>query len=397
MKSKTSLGCFICLIVIWLGGCGIPKEEQPWENSVEEQLQEEKCILNENPIDISEAKEISFETGGTELSDLLYIDFLISKGETDVEKGAYSEIGELARNEMDIFYVKSFGKEGAQFHYLNQIYRYAPDRNEDVLIYETSEAVWLNEFLANSTYLYWVEYVYAEEKGSYDYNVMQYNPTTEEIACIATRNDTESEEICLAVSDKYVAWYDSYLNGEVKIIVYNVVTQEMQLIEDTAIQKYMPYERLNIVDERITFFTQDDDNIYINCYDLETMKTDILLLGNKRDFDKLAGCFSNAEYIGWLTEYSYGTYYFYNTKNGELYSLSQSDSMRVFSGWLSKYFYINDSVSGNIYVYDLASGEVYYQDVVQGTALSLKPYGEKLYMKVVGDENVEMLTIRTNF
>ncbi len=159
MKSKTSLGCFICLIVIWLGGCGIPKEEQPWENSVEEQLQEEKCILNENPIDISEAKEISFETGGTELSDLLYIDFLISKGETDVEKGAYSEIGELARNEMDIFYVKSFGKEGAQFHYLNQIYRYAPDRNEDVLIYETSEAVWLNEFLANSTYLYWVEYV----------------------------------------------------------------------------------------------------------------------------------------------------------------------------------------------------------------------------------------------
>ena len=71
--------------------------------------------------------------------------------------------------------------------------------------------------------------------------------------------------------------------------------------------------------------------------------------------------------------------------------------MRVFSGWLSKYFYTNDSVSGNIYVYDLASGEVYYQDVVQGTALSLKPYGEKLYMKVVGDENVEMLTIRTNF
>lgn len=400
---KMILSGIISLIAIWLGACSVSLEEQAHEASGAVQFQsgehvqeETQITLNKSSLDILEATEISLNTSGKELSDLLHVDCYIEKGKVDVKAGAYTEISECARNEKDIFYVKSYGKEGAQFYYLNQIYHYDADQKEDVLLYETSDAVWLNEFFANNTYLYWVEYVYVEEKGNYDYNVMQYNLSTEEIACIASRNEAESDEICLAVSNEYVTWYDGYQNENIKIIIYDVARQEIQSIQDATIQRYMPYERLNIVDGGITFFSQDaEEKVYINRYNLETQKTDILLLGNKNDFDQLAACFSNEEFIGWLTEYSYGTYYFYNIKSGELYSLSQSDDMRIFSGWLSKYFYVNDSVSGRVYAYDFESGETYYQNIEQGSALSLRPYGENLlYMKVVGDENVELLTVR---
>lgn len=401
------------LMMFLLGGCGVMSDKetnQTMKHSQEEILNATENVesyidkenfdmqnmLNDRPLDVSDATEISLNKNAKESSDLLCVDFEIDKGNVDTEAETYVEISECVRNKNDIFYVRSYGEEGAQFYYLNRIYCSDLKHNKEVLLYET-DAVWLNEFLATDMNLYWVEYVFSEEKGDFDYNVMQYNLSTEVVTCIASRNAVESEEICLAVSNDYVAWYDSYWDGRVQIIIFDIEKQEIQNIQDANIKKFMPYERLNIVDDYITFFSQDEEGwIYINRYNLNTYEKDVLLLGKKEDYKKLAACFSDSKYIGWLTEYSYGTYYFYNIETGNLYSLSQSDEMRVFSGWLSDYLFINESQSGCVYVYDFDTKETYYQNITQGTALSLRSYGDyHLYMKVVGEKNVELLTVQS--
>lgn len=403
---------FFVFMLFLFGGCSVTTDEENIET--QEYIREEianspesveistdnenldiRNLLNDRPLDVSNATEISLNKKGKEISDLLCVDFETDKGKVDTKAGIYTEISECVRNKNDIFFVRSYGEDGAQFYYLNQIYCSDLKHNQEVLLYET-DAVWLNEFLANDTNLYWVEYVFSKEKGDFDYNVMQYDLSTEEVTCIANRNAVESEEICLAASDEYVAWYDSYWNGSVQIIIYDIKKQEIQTIQDANIKKFMPYERLNIVDDYITFFSQDVEGwIYINRYNLNTYEKNVLLLGKKEDYKKLAACFSNSKYIGWLTEYSYGTYYFYNIETGNLYSLSQSDEMRVFSGWLSDYLYINESQSGCVYVYDFDTEETYYQKIEQGAALSLKSYGDELlHMKVIGDENVELVTVQ---
>ena len=382
------LSCIIALLAVLAGGCGTSTEK---ENHVK--VQE---WLNESPVDTAQAIDILLDKGGIERSNLLRNGCSIEKDSTTVVAGEYIEIGEFARNERSIFYVKNYAKDGAQSYYRSQIYYHDFDAEEDVLLYETSQNVWLNEFLANNTYLYWVENVYSKEKKGDDYNIMQYNLSTGEVTCIAGRNETESDDICLAVSDEYVTWYDSYQNENIKIVVFNIEKQELQTIQDTTVQRFMPYERLNIVDGGITYFAQDTEGrIFINRYHLETQQKDILLLGKMSTDDKLAACFSNEEYIGWLTEYSYGTYYFYHMETGKLYSLRQSEDLRVFSGFLADGFYINDSVSERIYVYDFEEGQAYYQDIPHGFAMSLKPYGEKLlYTKFVADGYVGMITVQ---
>lgn len=399
------------LMMFLLGGCGVMSDKenaQMMKHSQEEILNDSESIesyidikkfdmqnmLNDRPLDASDATEISLNKNAKESYDLLCVDFEIDKGNVDTEAETYFVISECVRNINDIFFVRSYGEEGAQFYNLNQIYCSDLKQNKEVLLYET-DAVWLNEFLSTDMNLYWVEYVFSEKKGDFDYNVMQYDLSTEVVTCIASRNAVESEEICLAASNDYVAWYDSYWDGKVQIIIYDIKKQEIQTIQDANIKKFMPYERLNIVDDYITFFSQDEEGwIYINRYNLNTYEKDVLLLGKKEDYKKLAACFSDSKYIGWLTEYSYGTYYFYNTENGNLYSMSQSDEIRVFSGWLSGYLYINESQSGCVYVYDFDTEETYYQKIEQGVALSLKPYGDKLlHMKVIGDENLGLVTV----
>lgn len=398
-----------------LGGCGVMSDKentQTMKDSQEEILNGTESVesyidkddkesldmqnmLNDGPVDVSDATEILLDEKAKESSDLLCVDFEIDKGNVDTEDETYIEISECVRNKNNIFFVRSYGEEGAQFYYLNRIYCSDLKHNKDVLLYET-DAIWLNEFLATDMNLYWVEYVFSEEKGDFDYNVMQYDLSTEVVTCIASRNAVESEEICLAASNGYVAWYDSYWDGRVQIIIFDIEKQEIQTLQDANIKKFMPYERLNIVDDYITFFSQDEEGwIYINRYNLNTYKKDVLLLGKKEDYKKLAACFSDSKYIGWLTEYSYGTYYFYNIESGNLYSLSQSDEMRVFSGWLSDYLFINESQSGCVYVYDFDTKEASYQKITQGTALSLRPYEDDfLYMKVIGEENVGLVTVQ---
>lgn len=383
------VSCTISLMAILLGGCGVSTEKVEYTKAQE--------WLNENPIDISQAIDIPLNTNGKELSDLLHMDCCIERSGVEEEADTYVEIGECARNEKDIFYVRSYGKAEAQYYYLNQIYRYDSNAKEDILLYETSEAVWLNEFLASNTYLYWIEYINTGETSNYDYNVMQYDLSTEEVNCIASRNAAESDEICLAVSDEYVTWYDGYQNKNIKIVVYDVARQELQMIEDASLYRFMPYERLNVVDGGVTYFSKDaEGRVFINRYNLKTHQKDILFLGEMSVDNKLAACFSNEEYIGWLTEYSYGTYYFYHMETGKLYSLKQSDEIRVFSGVLSDCLYINDSINERVYVYNLETEEGYYQDIEQGYALSLKPYGEnRLYTKVVAEEYVGVLTVQS--
>lgn len=250
----------------------------------------------------------------------------------------------VERNKDYEFLHVSYSERMAQFSYRNQIYISSLQQDGKALIYDTSDAYWLNEVRVNDNYLYWVEYVHGEKDVCY--RVMQYQLDSEEISCIAERDGRDVLELCLEVSDRFLTWYDIFMDGQVEIVVFDVEKQEFMErkdIEDIAggfVSLYAPYERLRIVDDCITYFLEDEEErFYVRRENLCTGQTSTLLLGDKRKYRKLTGCFSDERYIGWHTEYGWGNYYFYDMDKGELYSWDvKKDEMYVFS----KFFFLGE-------------------------------------------------------
>lgn len=383
----------VCVALLLLGGCS-SSEDVSIAAGNENMLR----YLNEQPINVSEAVQIYLNTNQKEKNDLLREDFSISSGEMDVEAGTYFEILECTRNKQDIFYTKCYSESMAQFSYYNQVYRYDTEQDKSILLYETANAYWLNELVAADEYIYWVEYIYKIEEESSFYQVMQFDLSTEEVKCIASRNATETGEICTAISEHYMTWYDYYSNDEVVISVFDIKNQELMNIEDEGLRLSAPYERLYVVDDGITYFSEDETgNIYINRYNLSTKEKEVLFLGVKGDFNKLAGCFSNSKFIGWFEEYSVGPYYFFNIDSGVLYCLDPPSGMNVFSAWAtSDFLFVNDSQNHCVYVYDFGSKETYYQVIPQkGAGLGIRQYEDGApYMKVRMKEKTSLLSIQ---
>ena len=337
-------------VLLILGGCS------SWRTSDVQQL-------NQQPIDRSEASEIVLDQDPREETGLLEEAFSVDNGDGDEGEGQYSEVRESTGNEKDFYYIKSYSESMAQFSYFNQIYRYDPVRDQSVLLYETEEAIWVNELAAADHTVYWVEYL---PEDRIVYNVMQFDLDTGEAKCIASRNNTG--ELCLSASDGYVTWYDQTLDdNNVSIVIYDVRKQEFLPIEDD-VQLAAPYERLDIVDDGITYFSEDEvGNLYINRYNLISKKKDSLMLGDKKNYDRLAGCFSDSEYIGWFEKYGSGPYYLYHVESGDLYCLEPSKGMNVFTARVSSgRLYVLDSSGKAVYIYDPATGDTQYQKLSSG-------------------------------
>lgn len=143
-RQKLLLSGTFCLSLFLTGGCGAVtggKTEETWVQ------------LNEAPIDVSLAEEITIRTDGAEAAELLRVDFVTDQGSVDTLSGTYTEISECARNEKDIFYVKTYAEDGAQYSYQNEIWQYEADKEENTLLYETdSGCVLLYDFDTKETY-----------------------------------------------------------------------------------------------------------------------------------------------------------------------------------------------------------------------------------------------------
>jgi hypothetical protein len=314
-------------------------------------------------------------------------------------------ISNCTRNLEKGFYTVEYSHDGAQYSYLNEIYCYDLQEKTSSLIYTTQNAFWLNEFFSTEKYLFWVEYV--KENQVTIYNVNQYELSTGKVTTIATRNGEQVYELCPSVSEDYVTWYDDYINGNIDISVYNIKSQSLQTISDNSCVKFAPYERLEIVNDCITYFTTDSEkniytisdpkeniyNIYINQYNLLTGVNKILLLGKRKDFRNLAGCFSNERYIGWFTNNSNNRrdFYLWDMVKNELFHLNLQD-IYVFTFLLQQDLFLYDSQKDVIYQYLFDNEETILHNVGESACISFKQYGDNvIYMDCHTNEGVKLV------
>lgn len=360
---------------------------------------------NNQIMDVShlEAVHLSIEDV-QEVEELLKEEVCIKKTEAlsinveDIGEENYAELETVIRNSDYEFFHIMYSAKMSQFSYRNQIYMRSLQQDRNILIYDTSEAYWVNEVCANDNYLYWVEYISGADTC---YKVMQYQLNSGEISCIAER-DSGTSELCVEVSDRFLTWYDIFTDGRVEIVVFDIEKQEFMErkgsdVPGGSVLLYALYERLMIMEDCITYFTEDEEEkLYIRRENLRTGQMDTLLLGDKKAYGKLAGCFSDGRYIGWHTDYGWGSYYFYDMDTGALYCWDvKNDGMYVFSKFFSSgNLYFNNGKEDCVYVWNLPTGKACRQNYGEGTGMYFGQYGAGLLdLEVRFEDRVELLTL----
>ncbi|MDE7222691.1 MAG: hypothetical protein K2O34_02780 [Acetatifactor sp.] len=381
-----------CLICLALSGCSWTT---PQQNNLFIDVSNMEAIplsINQNVQDT----EVLLEEGV-----IVKKESILNAQDKDLADADCFALETVVRNKDYEFLRTSYSEVMAQFPYRNQIYMSSLQQDNKALIYDTSEAYWINEMRANDNYLYWLEHLNGETDICY--RVMQYQLDSGKINCIAERNGGEVFEPCMEVSDRFLTWYDIFRDGSVETTVFDIEKQEFMArknIEDITggfVTLYGPYERLKLVDDCITYFLENEEGrLYVRRENLCTGQTSTLSLGDKKQYRKLAGCFSDQRYIGWHTEYGWGNYYFYDMDKGELYSWDvKKDEMCVFSKFFSSgRLYINNSEDDSVYAWELDKGQIYRQGYGDGTGMQFGQFGEgQLDLEVRFDDRVELLTL----
>lgn len=256
-------------------------------------------------------------------------------------------------NDKGAYYVSGFGESMGLTMYNLHICYYDYETKNHQLLYCSKDAIWINELCATNKYLVWLEHIRNDE-GVIDYYVKLFELETREVRTLAVCG----MDICIEMSDEYITWYD--LGDEEhkeRIVVYDIKKCEYSYLEE-EIKLYAPYERLHIVDNGITYFSEEDGKKYVNQHNLMTGKVISFYLDNNQ---KLAGCFSNKDYIGWYTDYTSGIIHICEIKTGKHYELNTTNDLEYFDVMLYDKLYINDHKSNCIYAYDLDTHSAYYQ------------------------------------
>lgn len=384
----------LILLLCGLPGCGREASGQMPEN---------------REMDIIAAEVIPFSVAqhAQETEALLESGVCVSKDAVfPVDEGNIGEKADLPEtiicNGDSVFSWVSYSEPMAQYPYRNQLYsRQLQQEEPQSLIYDTSEAYWINEVTANDDYLYWVEAVSGETDVCL--KVMQYQLEDGAISCIAQREAADTSGICLAVSERFLTWYDSFQDDRIEIVVYDIEKQEFREADYAADipggSVAAPRGRLEIVEDCITYFLEDEQGqLYIRRENLCTGQRDTLLLGDRRAYPKLAGCFSDGRYIGWYTEYGWGSWFIYDMDSEKLYSWDvKEDGMYVFSTFFAdgKLFINNRNNEDNgVYVWNPASGQVYRQDLGDGCGMRFRQYREdSLTLEVRYEDRVELIHV----
>lgn len=378
MRIKTWL-LFLVLLLCGLPGCSraaaAPGQEEHQITDISS-MKAETLSMAENIQETKTLKEDEYTLAKTEI---------ISRHVESIEPGNHAILATVIRNTDSLFYQIEYSEDMAQYSYRNQLYMQSLKHGEAVLLYDTSDAHWLNSIYANDTYLYWVEYVSptpSDLTNTY-IRVMQCQLDNGKVSCIAERDGTEYFVICLEASDRFLTWYDIHMNDpKVELVIYDIERQTFQERANTdndlttpSVMLFNPYVGLNIVENHITYFMQDDqERLYIRRENLLTGATDTLLLGKIKPYEKMVACFSDSRYIGWYTE---SDYYFYDTDSEKLYLWNmKKDDVYIFS----RYFcggklYFNNDANHYVYVWDLPTGQVRCQNFGED-AYWIRSYGD---------------------
>ena len=282
--------------------------------------------------------------------------------ESGIEKydtSGWSIADYLMRDEQLYKLIEYHSSNEQQYSDKFELYKKNALSDESILIYESPpETYWINELTSNSTSLFWVEFQNRIIDGGDSqiiYQIVKMDKDGKK-SIIAERDASIYDGICLEVSDEYLTWYDSVwpegtTYGIHKIIIYDLKNNTFVEAEDGPVVKFMPYERLCQYDGGITYFTLDEnDNLFVNRYNLSTREKVILAIGEKKDYPRIAGCFSTDEYIGWHTDYYFGDYYFYNFQSGEIIRYRDGTETNIFSKYCTgSYIYINDHMNSKIF------------------------------------------------
>ena len=301
----------------------------------------------------------------------------------------------MRRNGSCVVYVENYWESGAQNPWKYQVWRMNTHTKEKTLLYETADVFLLNELYVNEQYAYWVEHVFDESEMTY--YLKQCELKTGSTMVIAERNGEEVGPISLWVSEEYVTWMDTYASGETQLSVLDVETQKYLNLPEIEVVRFMPYARLTVVENGITYFSTDDKEcLYVNRYSLKDSSIKSVKIGALNrlvNTEKVADCFSNDRYVGWLTEYGRGTYYIYDTESEKQYCIEGINAFIELMWDNEMLFYI--SGENRMAIFNLEKGTFTYQEDLPGSGTQLLYYQDSIpYITVNNDSEIRILSFR---
>lgn len=301
----------------------------------------------------------------------------------------------VRRNSTHIAYVENYWEDGAQSPWKYQVWLMDIQTKEKAMLHEIADIYLLNELYMNEQYAYWVEHVIEGEQMLYF--LKQCSLSTGDIIVIAKRDDAEAEPFSLWVSENYVTWMESNTSGNTKLMVFDVKKQEYINLDNIEAVRFMPYARLTVVENGITYFSTDEENVlYINRYNLEdstTKSVKIDDLTKLMNTEKVAECFSNGRYIGWFTEYVRGTYYIYDTQSEKQYCLEGLNAF-IELIWVDEMLFYNRE-DNKLAVFDLEKGSFTYKTDLPGSGTQLLYYQDSIpYMTLQQDGKVRIFSYK---
>lgn len=335
MKKERRLFIYTIFVILLLCGCSEKRKTERKEGTT---IQLSKAI---------EIDSLSLE----ERNNLLILSYSVPHCDTG-SANLYSN-GELVQNEQYGFYARGYYQDGAQYDYMTELYSINLETSEEKKIYYTDKAYLINEMTVNNKFLYWVEYITKEEKTYYI--IREFNIETQKVKTIVEKSSVKSMELCPVASENYLAWYEEE-NGEISLMIYNILNGIISNIQGYEKARYTPYGRPYIVDGYIAFWVKKDNQVGICRYCIETCESDLFLLESNTT-QTFKNCFCDANTIGWFTDYYTGEYYFYKISSGQLlyFKVDKSDDSAryVYSRMLKGQFYYFDSKTACLHIIDL--------------------------------------------
>ena len=327
------------MTVALLCGCGKNSETETREYSI---------TTIKDAVEIKQSGEDQEETTKTVSTRVL----VEEKDGYDPKEILNWSIDKCVEQDGKAYALKLFYEKENQYCEKSQVLSIANDFKEQEIILEKTDVMWMNELCVGGKYLYWVEYYFVDKNdetlitSSVEYRIIQYDLETRQEKELGIRDGACYDEICLEANENYVTWYDSCWDSDGKTVthsisVYDVKNEKfLKWNQEDSVVKFMPYERLNICDGGITYFSEDSNgNVIINRMELETGGISKLYIGKKSEYSKISGCFSTQRYMGWFGDYGKGYYYLYDLKKEKLYKI---DGKGTFSKYcVGDKFYAN--------------------------------------------------------
>lgn len=320
----------LLLLLFLLTGCGAKREsKEEMISKIDEKIANEL----ENVIEVQdgESKYVGFSTYYSN-------DFIL---------------GEKTLNNKYGFFQREYIKEGAQFGYKSEIYSVNLENQEVNLLYENKVSM-LNELVANDDYLFWVEYY--SENDELMFRIVQFDLETAKAQYIATGDTMDKAEPCLSISNQYLTWFDSDHEGNATLVCYDIAKGKIRQSERVNCKLFNLYTRPNIVDNAVTLFNTDNNDLRVCRYSLDKKETifEIVIAP-----DDVVACFSNEEWVGWQKTiknlpYANSTFYFYNIKENILYRYNEKGEKSIFSYKMNNdYFVYFSNEENKVHVIDL--------------------------------------------